>query len=206
MECRLIKRPVADILSGKSRSFFFPSLNTPARRHESSYRRSKQRLNIRPNSSFLPSENMPRQDHIIFNPPASAPSVYHTPVKFLPKEDKRKPLLEATASHLIGPKPALPPSMQKRVPNNHLTDKEIDEIKALRMKQPDVWTNGKLARKFGCSNSFISICLSYCEVDDTARKTEMDSKLEAVKVKWGPRRRRAREDRAKRLELAFRGD
>lgn len=69
-----------------------------------------------------------------------------------------------------------------------------------------MWTNGKLARKFNCSNKFVEICLSYSGVDDTARKAEMAAKLEAVKTQWGPRRRKAREDAAKRYQLAFRGD
>jgi hypothetical protein len=36
----------------------------------------------------------PTSSHIIFNPPASAPNVYHTPLKFLPRTDKRRNLYE----------------------------------------------------------------------------------------------------------------
>jgi hypothetical protein len=204
MDSRLIRRPVIDLLSGRSPCLL--SLNTTTRRNESSFRRTKQRLNLKPDSSFILSRDSPRQDHIIFNPPSSAPSVYHTPVKFLPKEDKRKQILQATSSRLAELNPKLPPLLQKKVPNNHLTDKEIEEIQTLRKRQPEVWTNGKLARKFGCSNSFISICLSHSGLDNSEREAEMKAKLEAVKAKWGPRRRKAREEREKRLELAFRGE
>lgn len=43
-------------------------------------------------------------------------------------------------------------------------------------------------------------------MDDSARKQEMAAKLQAAKEAWGPRRRKAREDRAKRFELAARGE
>jgi hypothetical protein len=205
MDSRLLRRPVVDLLSGRSQCLL--SLNTAARRHESSYRRSKQRLNIKPDSSFLQSRNSPNQDHIIFNPPSSGPSVLHTPVKFLPKEDPRRQLLAATATRLTPTNAPLPPLMRtQKVPHHHLTDKDIAEIQNLRRTLPDVWSNNRLARKFNCSSTFISICLSQCGVDDTARKAEMKAKWEAVKAKWGPRRRKAREDHQKRLEMACRGD
>lgn len=95
--------------------------------------------------------------------------------------------------------------LKQAMPNNHLSEKEIKEIISLKKRSPDEWTNGKLARKFGCSNSFISICLSYSGVDDTNRKELMKARLEAVKAKWGPRRTKAREDRLKRYNLAFIG-
>jgi len=165
-------------------------------------------LNIKPDSSFLPSNNSPRQDHIIFNPPSSAPSVLYTPLKFLPKEDKRRQLLEATAGRLQATQTTLPPPIHatQRVPHHHLSDKDIEEIHRLKRQEPDVWTNTKLARKFNCSSFFISICLSQSGVDDTQRKKEMKAKWEAVQAKWGPRRRKAREDREKRVELALRGE
>jgi hypothetical protein len=163
-------------------------------------------LNIKPDSSFLSSRDTLQQDHIIFNPPAAAPSVYHTPAKFLPKDDPRRQLLAATQSQVPALNTKLPPPIHTKIPNNHLTEKDLQEILELKRRQPDVWTNGKLARKFGCSNSFISICLSYSEVDVTDRRAEMKAKLEAVKAKWGPRRTKAREDREKRYQLWFKDD
>jgi hypothetical protein len=40
----------------------------------------------------------PKTSHIVFNPPPSAPNVYHTPVKFLPQDDIRRRLLETGPS------------------------------------------------------------------------------------------------------------
>ncbi|KAJ5667941.1 uncharacterized protein N7477_006511 [Penicillium maclennaniae] len=64
------------------------SLALGSRRYQSSYRRTKQRLRVKPDASFGPSHA--GQDQIIYNPPSSAPTAYHTPNKFLPADDARR--------------------------------------------------------------------------------------------------------------------
>ncbi|KAK2625002.1 hypothetical protein QTJ16_005371 [Diplocarpon rosae] len=207
MDSRLIRRPTLDFVSGRSPCLL--TLNASSRRQQSSYRRSKQRLNIAPDPSFLVSKDSPKQDHIIFNPPSSAPSVYHTPLKFLPKEDKRRQLLAATASKLKPSSSVLGPVLHpQKVPHHHLSEEDIAEIFRLYRKEPGEWTNTKLARKFNCSSLFISICLSRAGMDEenSVRKAEVAAQAQARRDAWGPRRRKAREDRFKRFEMAKRGD
>jgi hypothetical protein len=48
--------------------------------------------------------------------------------------------------------------------------------------------------------------LSQCGVDDSKRKKEMQEKLEAIKARWGPRRRKAKEEQERRYQLAYRGE
>jgi hypothetical protein len=67
------------------------------RRHESSYRRHVQRLSIAPAPTFSSGSKTQASSHIIFNPPAASPNVYHTPLKFLPADDKRRALYSSTA-------------------------------------------------------------------------------------------------------------
>ena len=168
------------------------------RRHESSFRRTKQRLRVKPDPSFASSGNY-TQDHIVFNPPSSAPSVYHTPSKFLPPNDRRRQLI----ADIPGQAPPsqttkLPPSVRKPYEKQyHLTAADMEEIRRLRRENPDVWTRDKLAKKFKCSNLFVGIV---CEASPERKKSQQQI-LEAVKLKWGRRRRIAREDRAKRREL-----
>jgi hypothetical protein len=52
-------------------------------RHESTTRRHKKLLALPEAPSYTSNRSEPT---LIFNPPSSAPSVYHTPLKFLPKE------------------------------------------------------------------------------------------------------------------------
>jgi hypothetical protein len=87
-----------------------------------------------------------------------------------------------------------------------LNDTDIAEIVKLKQQDPDQWTNTKLARKFNCSSLFVSVCLTQCGVDNTERKKEMQEKFEAVKARWGPRRRKAKEEQDRRFKLAYRGD
>ena len=200
MRGRFIQRSTVDLLCGRSQCLL--SLNTTARRHESSFRRTKQRLNVKPDSSFELSNNSPKHDHIVFNPPSSAPSVLHTPLKFLPKEDKRRQLLEATSRRTPGPT-RLPPLVSKpSLPKHHLTDADIAEIQRLRAADPMKWSQNKLAKKFNCSMHFIVIC---CQTAPEKKELER-SKLQTVKARWGPKRTRAREDRAKRRDLILKDE
>ncbi|PQE04704.1 hypothetical protein CJF32_00010143 [Rutstroemia sp. NJR-2017a WRK4] len=200
MDLRLLRRPVGDLFSTKSQCLL--SLNTPTRRHESSYRRTKQRLNIAPHPQFVPSKDA-TQDHIIFNPPSSAPSVIHTPLKFIPKDDKRRKLLAVTAERLGAMSNRLPPpAFQKEMKykRHHLTEEDVAEIRRLRTTDPEKWTRHKLAAKFNCSSIFIGMI-----VQSTPEKRELEkAKLEAIKARWGPIRAAAREDRQRRKELAKR--
>ncbi|KAI7903668.1 mitochondrial ribosomal protein subunit L20-domain-containing protein [Cokeromyces recurvatus] len=62
--------------------------------------------------------------------------------------------------------PVVEPSVQSEVaplihksgePKKILTDAEINEMRQLRDSDPETWTRSKLAKKFGCSNLFVSI-------------------------------------------------
>lgn len=80
------------------------SHNVEFRRGEATYRRHIKKLSIPPAPSFGPQKptkrvvDIPPSSHIIFNPPPSAPNVYHTPLKFLPKSDRRRQLYTNSAA------------------------------------------------------------------------------------------------------------
>ncbi len=213
-----------------------PPLHLPVRpplvirRHESSYRRMRKKLAIKPHASFLPSADAPQQDHIIFNPPAAAPSVYHTPLKFLPKDDPRRALLTRiplssstfastptttvtaaapSATTLNGspaqqPSPGkLPPALRKPYEKRyHLTEDDIVEMCRLRTEDPARWNRYALAKKFECSTMFVKIVLESRKVPKYEEGHERHLRqVEAAKARWGRRRRMAREDRVRRREL-----
>ncbi|KAK4540378.1 hypothetical protein LTR36_009235 [Oleoguttula mirabilis] len=181
------------------------------RRQQSSYRRTRKALRVKPDPSFLPSTTE-TQDHIIFNPPSSAPNVYHTPSKFLPITDPRRRLhtlapsssaaTPSTPATSIIPSSAPPsarslpsvrPQYQKKY---HLTPEQVEEIRTLRAEDPRKWTRVRLAEKFECSQFFVSLCCSAPEV-----KAEQDKALEEIKRKWGRRKTEAREARQERKKL-----
>lgn len=194
------------------------------RRHAATYRRTRKLLRVKIDSSFAPSKTE-TQDHIIFNPPSSAPSVYHTPAKFLPPSDPRRAILQQRATPPATPKQETPttashppsilatlaaqklgystPSAASLAPvrpqyekKYHLTQDQIDEIRKLRAEDPRKWTRVRLAEKFDCSQFFVSLCCSAPEI-----KQEQDLKLEQIKSKWGRRKTEARQARQARKQL-----
>jgi len=180
-------------------------------RQQSSYRRTRKALRVKPDPSFLPSKTE-TQDHIIFNPPSSAPNVYHTPHKFLPKTDPRRKLHSLASTRTTTPPPtpadssisstisetrSLPGVVRSQYQKKyHLTEEQVEEIRKLRAEDPRTWTRVRLAEKFECSQFFIGLCCSAPEV-----KAEQDKALEEIKRKWGRRKTEAREARQERKKL-----
>ena len=190
------------------------------RRHRSSFRCTRKALRVKPDASFLPSKTE-AQDHIIFNPPSSAPNVYHTPLKFLPKGDPRRKFYTASTQAQAQPQEqresqeeqqstlasiastrtphsarALPSVRPPHKKKYHLTAPEIEEMRRLRAEHPQQWTRVRLAEKFECSQFFVSLC---CSSPDMAVLEE--DKVERARESWGRRKREAREERGIRREL-----
>lgn len=268
-----LRRPLSELLS--SRSPCLLALNAASRRHESSYRRSRSRLNVKPDPSFLTKDGS-RADHIIFNPPSSAPSVLNTPLKFLPKSDPRARLLELTAKKLVAnsiiplpkhlarrvtstplgdslpaglptgavlspasrdalkpriepnlsprrkpvtrdpynPDGELPPRFKAKITGPKMDNekgvlgsKEIQEMQRLRVEDRDKYTTTVLAKMFGCSVHFVEICMAAgLPADPTPRKERMAAQFKVIEDAWGPRRRKANEERERRMDAALRDE
>lgn len=194
MNCQSLPRSLSQPLRRLSRN---PVQYQQHVRQESSFRRSKNALRVKPDSSFT--NTTETQDHIIYNPPSSAPNVYHTPQKFLPVSDPRRRL------HSLTPKPPtaaagtsrpLPPPVRPiQEKKYHLEPAQVEEIKRLRAEDPRKWTRVRLAEKYECSPFFVSLCCSA-----PGFKEERDRELEAIKAKWGRRKTEAREERKRRKE------
>jgi hypothetical protein len=171
-------------------------------------------LRVKQDPSFAPSTTE-SSDHIIFNPPPSAPDVYHTPLKFLPPSDPRRILHTQTSAPTASDEPSsilasiaarkakTEPKAKELTPirplyekKYHLTQHEIDEIKRLRTEDPKHWTRRRLAEKFDCSQFFVSLCVTAPEA-----AIQREKELEEVKDKWGRRKREAREARSERKKL-----
>jgi hypothetical protein len=91
-----------------------------------------------------------------------------------------------------------------------LSEEQMREIQKLRMQDPVKWTTAKLARKYGCTTLFVTVLSKAIEKEKgnnrelwLKEKERKEKVLEAVKARWGPRRRMAREDRERRKELAL---
>ncbi|RDW87201.1 mitochondrial 54S ribosomal protein mL58 [Aspergillus mulundensis] len=178
--------------------FLLPSyepVSLESRRNQSSYRRTKQRLRIKPDASFGLSSDK-SHSHIVYNPPSSSPSVYHTPTKFLPANDARRSL--RADNYANAPAVEELPSVFKSEAEKkyHLTPSDVTEIRKLRLNDPMTWSRGKLAKRFDCSPLFIA---QVCQTSPQKKEIQKQV-LEAVQSRWGAKRRMAREDRKLRKE------
>ncbi|KAK3327450.1 mitochondrial ribosomal protein subunit L20-domain-containing protein [Cercophora scortea] len=237
MEARLLRRPALTcchrlllasrpITPAAASSPLPVTLQQPSAgaRHKSTTRRTKRALNISPHTSFLGPPTT--TDRIIFNPPASTASVFHTPFKFLPKTDPRRRanLMELFASSTtikfnptVTPDPAdadadaadataaqdaLGPKIGGRVgKKHHMTKEDVLEMRRLREEDPMTNSVNRLAAQYGCSHLFVLMC---CKAPREHKEKHIAAG-ELVKSRWGPRRRTAREDRKRRLEMLFNG-
>lgn len=188
------------------------SLQQQQVRQQSTRQRTGRMLKIRPHESFLPGEAV--ANHIVFNPPAAAPSVLNTPFKFLPPTDPRRranltSLLRTSADlhtgarvGADGPAPALDAARQVPMPTYNVTREQVTEMRRLRAEDPAKWSVGALAEKFACSKLFVMMC---CKAS-AEHRAEEKKRLEAIKARWGPIRRNAREERQKRRTMLLRGE
>lgn len=181
MEVQLTRRPAASccryLLLTTTYSSPIPqlrpvvaSLANRGSRQKSTASRTKRALNIPPHPSFLPTPSeagpeAPGSTKIIFNPPSSEPSVYHTPFKFLPKSDpRRRANLPATlfaSSTTIQYNPEEPspeeavkvveklPKVRPADPKvYHVTPEQVQEMRRLRKEDPVANSVSALAKKY----------------------------------------------------------
>ena len=79
---------------------------------------------------------------------------------------------------------------------------DIEQMRRLRAADPATHTVHALARHFACSKLFVLMC---CQAPP-AHKARVDAAEAAVRARWGPVRRRAREDRGRRWGMVFDGE
>lgn len=176
------------------------SLITPvSQRHQSSSRRTTKRLRVKPDPSFtapIPPEKL--NDHIVFNPPSSTPSVFHTPTAFLPRNDPRRQIFAQShsfANPYEQPTHPLPPTVRTPYEKKyHLKEEDIALIRQLRTEDPFKWTRPKLAEKFNCSQFFVGI------VSETSKEVKEQQKqmMDSEQRNWSLRKQIERRDREKR--------
>ncbi|KAI0893520.1 mitochondrial ribosomal protein subunit L20-domain-containing protein [Annulohypoxylon nitens] len=185
--------------------------STTQKRHQATTSRTKRALKIAPHPSFLTSTQP--GTHVIYNPPSSKPSVYHTPFKFLPRSDPRRRagltqlLLSTTpsssSSDLPNASPAsadtsdLPPPLLEPEKKYNVTKEQVAEMRTLRAKDPERWSVLKLAARYDCQPLFVMMC---CRASAEHKDRER-ARLDAIKARWGPFKTAAREERKKRKVL-----
>ncbi|KAG9255740.1 mitochondrial ribosomal protein subunit L20-domain-containing protein [Emericellopsis atlantica] len=213
MDMRALARPAAELLL-KRTPVSIPLITT--RSHKTTAR-TKRSLKIAPHDSFLPSRdgNASQGDHIIYNPPSSEASPFHTPFIFLPPEDPRRQAItrmramKGSAQGLVGlggqTTEKLPPLMNKnegKKARYHLTPAHMEEMRKLRAEDPLTWTVTALARKFDCS----TIIVRTVAPPPKGHLEWLKAKEERRIARYGPAKLKAKAERKMRTEMMYRGE
>ncbi|TCD70563.1 hypothetical protein EIP91_002909 [Steccherinum ochraceum] len=146
--------------------------------------------------------------------PLTDPNVVHQPISddltFVHRTPPSAPsplsYTTAPTSPLLQPKlqdataTSLPPRLGKPDPN-WMTDEAIAEMRQLRKEDPDTWTTASLARRFGCSQTFVMMKAPLKMSERKKRLRARDAEHEEFRGQWGQRRTMVREIRQKRREF-----
>ncbi|RUS29650.1 mitochondrial ribosomal protein subunit L20-domain-containing protein [Jimgerdemannia flammicorona] len=102
-----------------------------------------------------------------------------------------------TRHPLSTPKSSLKaPLLHPRVAYKQLTDAEIEEMRALRLSDPQTWSISKLAAKFGCSTFFVGMKARLAGGQNEVKEEEVREEGRVER-----RKRFTRENRRRRREL-----
>ncbi|PWN49521.1 FAD/NAD(P)-binding domain-containing protein [Violaceomyces palustris] len=163
------------------------SRNTPSRRQ-------RDPLDYSPNAVRHP---LSSGETFIVRPPPTAGSSASTTL--IPQPLLSRP---PTTTEDAGPlPPALAPSYRQgsaTISNRKdLTPDQIEKMQRMREADPITWTAAKLAKKFRCSPTFVSIVAPLPKAIREGKK----AKAEEAKLGWGLNKRIARAERAERRSL-----
>ncbi|RYP43189.1 hypothetical protein DL770_011804 [Monosporascus sp. CRB-9-2] len=203
------------------------------RRQQSTASRTKKALKIPPHPSFLTPPS--GASHVVFNPPPSAPSVYHTPFKFLPKSDPRRQanLAQLLLRNAASPSPTIPSSLSSIPTSSPSSTPSTSEDPAAKL--PPTLTADEHERsqprrnvtreqveemralraedpatwsvhKLAARFGCTPWFVMMCCKSSAEHRAAERARKEAIRARWGPVRALAREERRKRKTLLLRGE
>lgn len=131
----------------------------------------------------------------IHRPPPTAPSPFSLSTA------PSSPLLRPNPSPVTGPlPPPIRPSADKAQPPR-ASDEQITEIRRLRLSDPVKYSRGKLAKMFGCTESFVAGIAALKKPQRTALIRTRDQKHAEARGRWSEKHSIVRAIRAKRREF-----
>jgi len=143
----------------------------------------------------LPDENLT----FIYRPPPTAPSPFSlTTAPASPLLQSSKPD-EKTGNPLPLP-PISRPSLNKP-PLERLSDEDVEKIRQLRRSDPQTYTRTKLAKMFGCTQTFVGAVAALKKSQRRAAIRKEEEKRSGERAGWSEKKTLVREIRAKRRLL-----
>lgn len=147
------------------------------------------------NKSNAVSTSLPEDLTFIHRPPPSAPS----PLSYT--GNPSSPLLRAEPPTPLADVSLPPPLKQSTMVHPRLPEDKIKELQRLRMENPGLYTQKKLANIFGCSPSFVSYVAPLKSSQQRAAVARRDREHEKARSRWGEKAALIREIQKKRKEF-----
>jgi hypothetical protein len=183
-----------------------------SRRLCSSFTRSYATRHPRPKPGTAERPACHAPDPLLNNPNATVTPLKDEDVTFIHRPPPTAPtpfsLSTAPASPLLrdpstarGPLPPfIRPSANKAEPPR-ASDEVVAKIRQLRLSNPTEYSRGKLAKMFGCTESFVAAIAALKKPQRTALIRVRDQKHAEARGKWGERKSILRAISAKRREF-----
>lgn len=134
------------------------------------------------------------EDNLTFihRPPPTAPSPYSLTTA------PASPLLRPATSHVESLPPVLhrPPTEQPR-----MSDEQIEKMRSLRFSNPAVYSRGKLAKMFNCTQAFVAQMAALKKPQRKALIRIRDQRHEKYREKWSEKHALVKAIRVKRREM-----
>ena len=165
----------------------------PGTSERSAYRPSDPLIN-NPNAAVKTFE----EDNLTFihRPPSTAPSPYSLTTA------PASPLLRPAPSH-VEPLPPLPPVLRqpssKELPR--MSNEQIEKMRHLRFSNPTIYSRGKLAKMFNCTQAFVARMAALKKPQRKALIRVRDQKHQKHREKWSEKHALVKAIRAKRREM-----
>ncbi len=138
-------------------------------------------------------QSLPNDLTFIHRPPPTAP----TPFSYT--TSPASPLLDEST---LATGSTLPPTLRpEKLQPERLSDEQIARLRKLRAEDPVKWTRGRLAKEFGCTQSFVMHVAALKSSDRKKALASRDAEHENARSEWGEKRSLVREIRKKRRDF-----
>ena len=166
----------------------------------------------RPGTSERPAYHPP--DPLINNPNAAVKTLEEDNLTFIHRSPPTapspyslttapvSPLLRPIAHH-VGPPPSLPPVLH-RPPHTEpprMSHEQIEKMRHLRLSNPAVYSRGKLAKMFSCTQAFVAQMAALKKPQRKALIRIRDERHQRNREKWSEKHALVQAIRAKRREM-----
>ncbi|KAF8158315.1 mitochondrial ribosomal protein subunit L20-domain-containing protein [Crassisporium funariophilum] len=136
------------------------------------------------------------EDNLTFihRPPPTAPSPFSLTTA------PTSPLLQSSITPQDGPLPPLSRSAPKQAPPR-MSDEDLEKMRELRRSNPTLYSRGKIAKMFNCTQSFVGQVAAVKKTERKALIKVRDQGHDANREKWSEKHSIVKAIRAKRREL-----